>query len=256
MGLTTLFLLAGERLNLDVALVRAPDHVFPRICSQGKCVNVEMLKSGALQTDAFYVENLLIPKEALERGVYLRSLKSPTEVSASLFLGLGYVAAQKQPDVAEVLYEKAIAKAPGFADPYSNLAALDAIQGHLPEAMAHLEKALALNPLHYPSAINLGVLHHQQGRFTAAVQAYERAIRINPLAVQAYRRRSKASLSLGDERGALLDLEKILVVQPRFCDVREEAEHLRKKLNVKVKAADPTSLAELRASGRCLSLAP
>jgi tetratricopeptide (TPR) repeat protein len=233
--------------------------VFPRLCRKAnpsECVNIETLKKGLIIEDDFYKTNLTIPKSALESGIYLKSLSDPKELSASLYLGLGYITAQaKQTAVAELFYKKAIAKSPTFADAYSNLASIQAELGDSKEIETLLKKAIALNPTHYATLLNLGVLQFKKGDLSEAITFYSKAIESNPLSVHAYRRRALALKQGNQLKAALLDLDRILVIQPKFCDVQEERNSISKKLGKHIDAKALKELAQLRAARACLMLA-
>lgn len=254
LGLTALFLLAAEKAGFPAYLVRGPDHVFPRLCAHGKCINVEMLENGAIRPDSYYVTRLSIPRTALESKLYLQSLENPRELAGSIYLGLGYIAnTAGQNDLAELFYVRASEKSPDFAEVYSNLASIKAKKGEQQEVLGLLNKALSLNPTHYATAVNLGVIHHNKKNFPEALKFYNLALESNPLSVQAYRRRSVLYRERGDKKAALVDLERILIIQPRFCDVREERQSLLAALG---RASKDTELTRLKNENLCQLLPP
>lgn len=223
LGLTILFLLVAEKNNLIAQFVRGPDHVFPRLCDSAKCINVEMLKKGEIKDDQYYINNLIIPKLALDKKIYLSGLDSPKELQASIYLGLGFVANKAgQKDLAELFYFKSTQSSAKFAEPHSNLAAIYADTGRIEDALKELNAAIEINPSHYASLINLGVIEQARGKIEKALELYNKALESNPIAVDAYRKRSTIYVSKKDWKNAGLDLDRILVIQPRFCDVIEE----------------------------------
>ncbi|MCB0415024.1 MAG: tetratricopeptide repeat protein [Bdellovibrionales bacterium] len=255
-GLTILFLLIGEKNGLDVGLVRAPDHVFPRICNQSKCLNIEMLRGGDIKTNDYYIKNLFISKDALAKKLYLQTLKSPLELKASIYLGLGYVANYaKQKGLAELFYTKSIENSTTFAEPYSNRAAIYVETGRLDQAKQELKKALSINPTHYASLVNLGVIENNQGHIKEALQYYDRSLKVNPLAVKAYRRRASIYESTKDNKRAILDLERILIIEPKFCDVIEAKVRLKRSYDKSYDATeDSQKLSQLVSQKSCLYL--
>lgn len=246
LGLTILFLLAAEKSHWQAALVRGPDHVFPRLCRKDQCVNIEMLRHGEIKEDSYYVQNLLIPKEALDKKLYLQNLESGPELKASIYLGLGYVANHAgQKDLAELFYRKSAENSTTFAEPHTDLAAIMAESGRGDEARAELKKALAINPTHYASLLNLGLIEQKTGHAQEALTDYGQAIAANPLAVRAYRQRSEIYESRHDMKSALLDLDRILVIQPKACDVIQDRQRLEKSSSWAQKLQD------LQRSGTC-----
>lgn len=76
---------------------------------------------------------------------------------------------------AVTILEKLTEDYPDLAEPYNNLAALDAAAGDYPKARAALEQALRLNPGYATAQENLGDV------YTAlAAQSYAAALRLDP----------------------------------------------------------------------------
>lgn len=255
-GLTTLFLLIAEKNQLEARLVRAPEHVFPRLCDKtGKCLNIETLSKGSIKEDEYYIKNLLIPKSAIESHLYLASLSSTKELMASLYLSLGFVANKsKQKDLAQLLYLKSAKNSEKFAEPYLNLGGLHAEMGRWDESMSNLKKALEINPYQPTTLINLGAFSQKQNKYEEALSYYNKALEINPLAVQAYRRRAVIYESKKDYKKAVVDLDRILIVQPHFCDVIEDRLSLSKLSDVLNPPELSSRLTQLKSSGKCLAL--
>ncbi len=251
LGISTLYLLAAEQIGVDAALVRAPDHVFVRLCKASQCVNVETLKRGAIVTDAYYIENLTIPKAAIEAGNYMASLRAPAELAASLYLGLGYVSASSgQRDLAALFYEKSAEKSPRFAEAYSNLASLKSEMGApSEEVLGLLKKAESANPTHYATALNLAAFYQNKKSVADSLRYYDRAVQSNPVSFVAYQRRATLLSQMGRKKDALGDLERALIIQPKSCAVREARQELRKNLGIA--PASDTDLKTLRATGEC-----
>lgn len=254
-GLTILFLLIAEKSDLTAYLVRGPDHVFPRLCDKTKCINLEMLKNGEVKTDEFYTKNLMIPKEALGKKLYLANLDSADELKASIYLGLGYVTNKSgQKDLAELFYSKAVENSENFAEPHSNLAAIYAESGRLDEARKSLKKALDINPIHYASLINLAALEQNKGNDDSALTYLGKALEANPISVQAYRKRASIYKKKKDFKNSSLDLDRILLIEPRFCDVMKERLEFAKQ---GIKSLNPnleTQLSLHQKKNTCLQL--
>ena len=178
-GLSTLYLLAAEKWNMQAHLVRIPQHVFVRLCEQKKCVNIETLNSGAITDDNFYFQSKQITKIQAQ-GPYLDNVSSPSGLKASLYLSLGYVAnSSKQTDLAAFFYQKSIDSAPGFPDAYSNLAAIRYQQGQLAEGGRLLSKALRADPNHQMSWLNRALLVRAKDK-KFAYEVLDKTEKINP----------------------------------------------------------------------------
>lgn len=125
--------------------------------------------------------------------------------------------------------------------------------GDSDQGVKEMETAYRLNPYSYFVAVNLGVLKHKAGKKEEALALYDRAIETNPLSVHAYRKRSKLYEEMGRNKEAALDLAKILVIQPQYCDVAEDYITLSKKLKLAFeKPAD--DLRRATSAGKCLQL--
>lgn len=253
-GLTALFLLAAEKNGFKAGLVRTPEHVFPRLCDEKKCINIEMLRNGENKDDAYYIENLSIPNEAIEKGLYLKTLHSSSELTASIYTGLGYVAVGgQQLDLAELFYRLAMQNSPNFADPISNLAGVLAAKGDMSTTRNLLEAANAKNPYHFPTTLNLGIYHQKQSAPDKALEFYTRATQLKPTSAQAFLLRANLLRSQGKPREALMDLERILIIQPDSCEIIEQRDELANQFRIarSVKTKDPR---ELKKQGRCIEI--
>lgn len=74
-SMPALFLILAERLRLDVALSPAPEHVFVRYTdAEGRVHNLEATSGGHPARDAWLREKFCISAQAIETGIYLRTL--------------------------------------------------------------------------------------------------------------------------------------------------------------------------------------
>jgi tetratricopeptide (TPR) repeat protein len=253
LGLTILYLMAAEKMKIKAYLVRGPEHVFPRLCEKKTCFNIEPLRGGRIVDDKFFIENLMITKQSIDSGIYLKNFDSPSELAASIYLGLGFVAGtNKQYDLAESLYKKAADNSQHLADVYSNLSVIYSLEGKQKEAELSLEKALQINPDYYPAIINLGAFFHNHNDLVNALKYYTKAITINYAAVDAYRRRAKLYKELHRDNDYRMDLERILIVEPKFCDVIRE--FIAINLDEKKKVTNELLLKKLENNHECLEL--
>lgn len=227
LGLTILYLLAGEKLGIPIHLVRVPGHVFPRICNKTECINVETLKQGTVLSDAEYATTYQLSKQAISEGFYLKSLSNTNELAASIYLGLGYITnIHNQLDLSELFYKKAIDSSRGFADTYSNLAALYSKQKKQIQTKIYLEIALKINPYHYTSMVNMGAYYFNIKDFAKSEQYYNNALSINSNCIDALSRRANLYLAQNKIAAAKSDFEKVLSIDPKYCDITKEVINL------------------------------
>ena len=253
LGLSILYLLLAEKFKIEAYFVRVPSHVFVRICEKSKCHNVETLQKGEIVEDSYFINNLFITENSIKNEIYLKNLDSVKEILASIYLGLGYISGvNRQYDLAEFFYKKAIDNSRGLADAYSNLSAVYAAQGKMRQARIYSEIALKINPDLTPALINLGAFYQNSKELEKAKQFYDHAIKINPVAVEAYLRRAKIYQSIGNKKEALLDFERILIVNPNFCDIIEETIHISS--SGKDREAKKVRLRKLNSTQECIYL--
>jgi tetratricopeptide (TPR) repeat protein len=253
LGLTLLYLIAAENLKIKAFLVRAPAHVFPRFCNKEKCLNVETLKFGLIMSDKYYIDNLFITQKSMEEGFYLKNLATVNELLASLYQGLGFVAGtSRQWELAEYFYKLAIDNSRGFAESYSNLAAVYFQQGKIDMAKTYLKIALKINPDLVSAIINMGALNQHLKNDEEALTYYDKALILNPTAVEAYRRKANILTKKKNLKDAYFNLEKILIVQSRFCDVLIDQIQITK--DEKIKKTKTKILDKLQKEHECLEL--
>ncbi len=222
-GLTSLFLVAGEKAGMESFLVRVPEHVFPRFCQNDRCLNVETLKKGIAVDDDYYFKNGYFSKEEIEGTSYFKTLKETKHLKSSIYLSLGYIAAKaNQLSLAEFLYKKSIDTSRGFAEGYSNLAGIFAAQGKKRQAKTYLKIALDINPKHLPTLVNMGIMKQHEKKYEDALSNYNVAIKTNPTYLQAYLKRASLHELQNREKKMLLDYESALIIQPRLCSIRRK----------------------------------
>src|SRR5207249_3976386 len=111
-GLAAVYLMLAEELDLPVHAVATPKHVFLRWDDGTVRRNIELFQKGRAVPDEDYIREQKIPKESIERGVFLRNL------SEKEFLGFIY----------------------------QNLGVLESQKGNFEASTRHYAKALHLNP--------------------------------------------------------------------------------------------------------------
>lgn len=88
-SMPVLFLVLAERMDLEVALATAPEHVFVKYRGDsGAYLNAETTHDGGLKRDSSYQLEFEISKLALDNGLYLRALparEAMTVLAGTLF---------------------------------------------------------------------------------------------------------------------------------------------------------------------------
>jgi|GEM_PF-2260292 len=229
LGLSILYLLSAEKMDVDAYLVRVPGHVFVRFCHRLDCLNVETLKEGEIVTDKYYRDHFSFSERSIQDGFYLTSLKDEKELASSIYLGLGYVSSQhRQYDLAKYFYKKAIDHSRGFAEAYGNLAAIYKSLGQLRQAWAYTKMSVKINPDYDAGYINLGVLYQEEKNDSMALESYTQAIKINPISIPAYSRRAALYAAKNEVEKAKEDYEKVILIEPKSCDIMKKMDELTK----------------------------
>jgi regulator of sirC expression with transglutaminase-like and TPR domain len=151
LGLSILYLAVAERAGFPLRGVSAPEHFFVRFDDGVVALNVEPLRGGRPVSDRTYMRQRAIAREAVFRGIYLRS-ESKRQVLASLL---------------------------------ANRAGYRALAGRLDEAMADAERSLAIKPYWPQGHVNRGLVRDLKGDRKGADDDYHRAMALDPNCVGA-----------------------------------------------------------------------
>lgn len=82
--------------------------------------------------------------------------------------------------LAQAANRRALEIDPKLAQPYANLARIEAAQGHTDLALEHAEKAIALDPRSAEAYGALGLVYKSQGRIREAIDALQKAVDLAP----------------------------------------------------------------------------
>ncbi len=100
--------------------------------------------------------------------------------------------------LAEIRFEAARKRDPGYADAVNNLAMVKLRRGETADADALLNAAIELLPRHPSYHFNLGLALDRSGHLEAAVAAYERAVELDPSHSPAFNNLGFVLLELGE----------------------------------------------------------
>lgn len=94
---------------------------------------------------------------------------------------------------------------------YSRLMILDS-------GIVHLNKAIELNPEHQRARYLLGTIYFKRGDIKEARDTFANLIQTSPDFAAAYYHRALCLYHLGDDDGAILDLEKAVSLNPEYSE--------------------------------------
>lgn len=180
-GLSFVYLAVAEALDLHLAAVRTPEHVFVRLYLNNRYLNFDTINRGSY-TDSFYENFFEISKQAIKKGVYLRSL-----------------------DRKEVLSIE-----------YHNIALLLFRRGHLNKAIRYLEKAAELDQS-FPGVYNdLGNTWLKKGDLDKALEHFKKTVELDPHFAKAFYRMGEIYLKKGMTEDSARNFNKAFGLDPEL----------------------------------------
>lgn len=216
-GLSTLYLLAFEKIGVDASLIRIPRHVLVQACKSKKCLLIETLKKGKIVTQDYYFKNNYLTKEELKNSFYFK----PAKLASSLYLSLGFIAnGAKQYALAEYLYKKSLEADRRFAEGYSNLAGVYQSIGKKRMARSYVDIALKINPNHTSSYINKALIIWNEYGKKKRVEVFNllaKAQKINPLYRETFRVRSLIYEKLKNYKKSFINQLVVSLQEPKNC---------------------------------------
>jgi tetratricopeptide (TPR) repeat protein len=138
---------------------------------------------------------------------------------------------KREYDKARELLREVVTRADHFADIHHMLGVIAHSDGEFIEAQVHFERAVEINPNYTEAQLNLIVIYNELGMYDAARRLYA-TIRsreqdgrsIDPFAMgriaNMHADTSQAYLDAGMVPEAIRELEKAVVLGPRFADLR------------------------------------
>lgn len=91
-----LFLILADRLGLDVALARAPAHLFVRHHESGRITNLETTSGALPARDLWMCQTRHVSRRGIESGFYMRSLSRRQGVGAMAMTVVEYLMGQQR----------------------------------------------------------------------------------------------------------------------------------------------------------------
>jgi regulator of sirC expression with transglutaminase-like and TPR domain len=161
-GLATVYLILAEELELPIYAVATPKHVFLRWDDGHVRRNIELFQEGREVSDENYAREQQIPKESIQRGVFLANLR-PREF-------LGFI--------------------------YQNRGVLESQGGDFGRSGKDYRTALRLNPKLPAAYYNRGNDELKQKRYRQAIRDYTKSLALYPTDPWALKNRELARKGL------------------------------------------------------------
>jgi tetratricopeptide (TPR) repeat protein len=176
LGLSMLWLVLADRLDLPFRGVYVPSHCFVRYEGKDGRRNVEFAEGGASWADDRYRREFRIRPGR----PYLYSLSSAEMLGVFLkTLGAGYARKGREEDALRT-YDEAGRLYPGLPDAHFNAGVSLQKLGRLDEAAGKYRRALDLDPELAAARDNLSILLARKGRFDEAIEEARRAVELEP----------------------------------------------------------------------------
>lgn len=180
LGLGLLTLILCQRLGLPVYGASAPGHFFCRYNDGRSRINIETTLQGKEWSDARYAEKYKLTREALERGLYLRTL-SNREVLAEVLNNRGhyYWRCGMQEEAILDLY-RATRASPKMAKGHTSKGFMALCRGHIEVAVVELGQAVDIDPWSPRANLHLGEALLEAKRPGMARDILRRAVELSP----------------------------------------------------------------------------
>ena len=140
-------------------------------------------------------------------------------VDAAAYLTQGIALVRKgRPEDAILVFEKAIAIKPDYADAYHNMGVAYGELGQHAEAIAACKKAFAIRSGFADAYYNMGISHSALRQYTEAIAAYKKAVAIKADYAEAYYNMGLAYNNLGRFAEAIAAYTEFIAIEPDYAD--------------------------------------
>ncbi len=188
LGFTTLYLIVGDALNMPVAPVLAPGHIFVQYNNGAFKRNIETTADGENLSEDEMARQLRVTLTPAHRalGTYFRP-SGVNDVMSSIYANAGLILATKgKVEKALHFYDQAQKLNPKNGEVHIDRALTFIGLKQYGEALAESNEALKLLPEAAQAYLNKGLSLHKLGRPVDAIEAYQRAILLRPAFAPAY----------------------------------------------------------------------
>ncbi|RME86083.1 MAG: tetratricopeptide repeat protein, partial [Planctomycetota bacterium] len=180
LGLSALYLLFSEILNLPIYGVSVPGHFFVRYERENFSQNIETTQKGKSLSDSYYIKKYKISDDLLDRGVYLSNLE-PKEVVVEFLNNRGnYFYRLGNLEKAEADFNLALAHSLNFIPAYGSKGFIALRKGALKEARNYFKEALEINPFYGMALLGMGEIYLKLNHLKKAEEYFQRLVELEP----------------------------------------------------------------------------
>lgn len=251
LGLSTLYIILGEKLGLPLYGAAAPNHFFVIYENSNTHINIETADEGHSHTDTQYMERFNIPKNLIG-SVYLTKLdKEKSFGYLESNLGVIYMK-RKEYDKSIEFMKSALNHVDNSPELYSNIGVALVETGDAKDAIQYFKKSLSILPDEAWTHANLAQAYLDEKKESLAESEYEIAIKLNPSLKErvkknleiVYYNQGKRFFQANQYSNAVKSYEKYLTLVPTDSDVHNNLAILYFMLKDYSKALNHVKLAE------------
>jgi len=212
-GLSLLYLVLTERLELPFYGVVVPRHFFVRYDNGEKRINIEATREGKEWDDREYEKQYGYPTYR-KYDFYLRNLSKKEVIGVFLSnLGAAYID-EVMYDEAIIHLKKAMEINPNDGAAQRILGTAYAHKGMYDEAITHYRKTIEINPNDDKAYCNFGIAYHNKGMYDEAIVELITAIEINHELAEAYYNLGIVYAHKGMYDEAIVKYKKAIEINP------------------------------------------
>lgn len=211
LGLSTLLLAVGQRLDLPLFLVQVPTHVFVRHDDGETIFNIETTGNGSIFKEEYYRKRYRVTKSR----PFLHNLE-PKAVLAELLRNRG-LAWKMRGNWARAIsdYDRAVILDPESASAFLNRAYALSMTEDFERAMKDYDRTIELDPECALSFLGRGYLWRRLEEHEKAIDDYTRSIEINTRDGQAHANRGYEWFLLKEYDKSIADCTAALAINPK-----------------------------------------
>lgn len=171
-GACLLMLLLGEKADIPLVMVKVKNHYFVRFDNGKVKRNIELLKGGAMYTDAWYISNYGSEESSTTS---LQPLTSQ-EVTGVLYYEASCALQDSNPDFAITGFAKSLEKFKNFREAQYQLDRLIDNAGDFKKTLTKIIELRISNPDLGSLDRSLALLYFRTNNYKSAAEYYERAL--------------------------------------------------------------------------------
>lgn len=177
LGISLVYLLVAEKLDMPLHGVLVPGHFFVRYVDGDVRVNMDPMKNGETKPDSWYRTRFGVKPTSW----YMLGTLEKRETAAVLAFNVGnMLRLRNRYPAAVACYEQAVQILPHWGEAWGNLGVTYDAMGSGDKALAMFEKARQVDPGLKDISRNLGSLFVKQKQYDRAAAEYERGLDSDP----------------------------------------------------------------------------